>query len=293
MFMSFNMNLQKKRYNDVALVVSSCDQYSLLLKYFFLQLKKYFPIFDGEIYTTASGDYSYEGYNITGIDQRYSQLSFSTRLILLLKIIKSKYVLFFLDDFLLYSPVNNVIIDDGIKILEKDKGVGMIVLHDSSSYKNVCNNKYNEFFHIKKRISPYKCTTQVSLWDRQFLLKILRKGESPWDFELIGTYRLCHSKRKILYRDDKYNNCFDYPNGGIVIRGKINHNYQPFFSFDLNTIAIKEKPTPNRKKSKLYNRLTMYASFFYPLISRFFPFVSRFGSPYIPKYVSTINILRR
>lgn len=39
------------------------------------------------------------------------------------------------------------------------------------------------------RLAPFRVSLQAAFWDRKSLLALLKKGESPWDFELQGTIR--------------------------------------------------------------------------------------------------------
>lgn len=40
--------------------------------------------------------------------------------------------------------------------------------------------------------APYRATV-CGFWDRDFLLKLLLEGESPWNFEIMGSYRTSYS----------------------------------------------------------------------------------------------------
>ena len=37
--------------------------------------------------------------------------------------------------------------------------------------------------------SPYRISTQIAIWDKDYLKNIARKGESPWQFEHDGSIR--------------------------------------------------------------------------------------------------------
>lgn len=44
-----------------------------------------------------------------------------------------------------------------------------------------------------KRGAPYRSTV-CGFWDRHYLIKLLIEGESPWNFEIMGSYRTAYSE---------------------------------------------------------------------------------------------------
>ena len=278
----------KMKYSDLSLLVSSCDEYVGLLNPFFDLFCHYFPSFDGHIFTTASNFVHHNGLNIKCLDRQYKNLSFSSRLLLILASIQTEFVLFLLDDFLLYDYVDEAFFDNAFETIRNDKNVVSVVLHDTCNQKCFCDERYNEYFGVKRKRSPYKCTTQASIWRKDFLIRALRKGESAWDFELIGSYRLFHSNKLVLYRNDMFGDSFPYPRGGVVWGGKINMKYQKYYSIDFTTIkllGVKKKKEKNIGLKIIHHCL----SFFYPPLSLLFRGVHRFGGNSIPKYIWSLN----
>ena len=284
------------KYQNVSLVVSSCDKYKELIEPFFEVFFNHFKTFDGKCFTTASGDFYYKDKIIKGINQRYSNMSFSSRLKILLRSIDDEFVLFFLDDFFLLSDVNEDFVADAIKLLNEDKKIAVVQLFDVLPSKKICVKIIDTYFSLRDNKTPYVCTTQASIWRKKELLNCLREGESPWDFEIIGSYRLRTSKKKILYRNDESSLFLTYNVGGVLHRGKFQEFFNDFRNYPFYTelkgkeFTIKEQPTTRTRRNApvLFGHhisVKSFLNFIYPFISKIFPFVHRFGVGY-PKYVT-------
>jgi len=77
--------------NTIDVVFSTCERYWFLKDSFLKRFQQHFKDFKGKIYTNV---YSNDP-NFIGISRSCSSADFSTRLIEILKHIKSEYILFF------------------------------------------------------------------------------------------------------------------------------------------------------------------------------------------------------
>ena len=271
--------------NDISLVVCLWDGYKCIWDGFFRLFKENFSFWDGPIFSTIPDDCVINGYSIKGNGYRGKDKSFSTRLIATLKNIKSKYILFFLDDFYLIGPTDKDFFDYACKTIRSDKRVKCIVLKDWVKHDARCTKRYNAFFHILCKKAPYKITANVSIYDRHYLLKILRKGESAWDFEYIGTYRSHFIRSLVLYRDDSKHNAVQYFEGGLLKRSKVQDVYRPVLkSLDINIPDSLGVQSNNPKQKSKKHR----SDYLYPFLSRFFRCFKKRGNAY-PKIIYKIN----
>lgn len=276
-------------YNNVSLIISSCDAYKELVDNFLLLFKKFFKDFDGPMFSTLSDDINFDEGSIKGIGIENSNKSFSDRLLICLDKVETEYVLFFLDDFYLLKPVNINLFNSAINILNRDSKVKTILLHDEVGSKYVCDNNYNEYFDVKNNKTPYLCTSQAMLWRIDFFKQIIRRNESAWEFEQFGSYRMRHKKGIHLYRDDKFADAISYPYGGVCSKGKINSKIKYFKDYDFyDSLEGKIYYTPkNIKKNKVKFLFKYLLGYFYPFFSRFMN-IKRYGEG-TPKYVARCN----
>lgn len=208
-----------------SILVSSCDSYEDLWNPFFTLLNRYWNTDGIKIYlSTESRKYEYEGLNIVsplyGSSEKYE---WSKRLQIILENIETEYVLFILDDFWLKSPVIEDNIDIALSYLDNNVNDGFFCLipqreHVKNEYEN-CD--YPEFY---KRLgnSKFRITTQVGLWRKSFLMKLLRSHESAWMFETRATWRskTYFSKYNVYSLKSTMPRTFDYHVCGVVSGGK-------------------------------------------------------------------------
>lgn len=102
--------------------------------------------------------------------------------------IEDDKVIFTLDDYLLSAPI------DMYKFGDAFSRIGSEVV-----CAKLCDNTPQEF-------EEYPVTTQYTIWNRKFLIELLRQTTDPWDFEINGSAIFKQSgKQAILTPCMKYN----------------------------------------------------------------------------------------
>lgn len=171
---------------DVAVLVNSCDAYSDLWDSFF----EFFHIQWGdcpyEIYlNTETKTYQSKFFNINIINSS-TNLSWTERLIHALTIIKTKYVLFILEDFYFLNKIENTQIFKLIKTIDKIPNFHMLDFVNSFGplyYKEKID------LYLKHKYTIFKINATCNLWKRKSFIKNLSPGESPWQYEINGQKR--------------------------------------------------------------------------------------------------------
>ncbi len=271
------------------MVFSTCDEYCCIWNGFFKLFKKFFSFWNGAIFSTVSNDFSAEGYYVYGNHYNGIDKSFSTRLIKTLKKIKTKYILFFLDDFYLIDYADENFFINALLEIQCNKKIKNIVLKDFVKHEARCDKRYNNFFHCMKKNAQYKATTNVSIYDRKYLLSLLRKGESAWDFEFFGTFRAQHKNGLVLYRDDSMHDSINYLEAGLLHRGRIQEIYSPYLKkFNLKV----SEPNIDLRQKKHSQRVWNVYIKCYPYLSIIFPFIRKNFDGY-PSYIYKINHIEK
>lgn len=166
--------------NLLTILVVSYDGYSDLWNDFFKCKQYNWPDCPFET-VLANNIKAYEKYNVKVINcGEYSQWSTRTRIAL--QKIKSKYVLFMLEDFFISSKVKTENILQALSLMEKEE-----LLY----YKLQTFSKINTpFFKNDKNLNiiPYDLKYGISLlaaiWDRNFFIqKVGTDDYNPWKFE--------------------------------------------------------------------------------------------------------------
>ena len=220
--------------HNIDIVVISCDSYSDVWPYFFKYFFYYWNECPLDLYL-ISNKKTFDSKKINNISIG-PDFSWSDNLSNGLKIIDKDYILLMIDDLIL------------------DKRVSNSYFNKLSSWINIKNPDYLRLHNSNKPIkhdnlvgkiplrSPYKTSTMPCIWKKSALLKVLKEGESAWEFEINGSKR--------AYSLDGfysvYDNLIEYNNS--IIKGK----WQRSFAFKIN---LKEysRPIMNNFEQLVYD----------------------------------------
>lgn len=192
---------------NVTLLVNSSDDYSDAWVPFFTLLKKYWDITGIDIVlNTESKRINLSDFNI--IFSHTNTKNYGIRMIKALKKIKTKYVVYMLEDYFLRSPVNNNTINKIIDFMDKNPKV---VCFNSENGNNIYSNLKSNFegYKIIPNGTKYILNLQACIWKRKSLLKYIKKNITPWEWELY-TGILTFGKKDIFYCRDSAPLLFDY-----------------------------------------------------------------------------------
>lgn len=214
--------------NNVALLVHSCDRYKFLYKGFesFFLRHWDFSIPCSYYFATEEKKVDIKGfYNIQS-----GKGEWTDRLAVLLKNIPEDYVLYFQEDMWLNKDVNGTFFKQLFNTAISNAW-NQVKLHSSEVYKTVQTNVFIEGFNIARldnQASDYLMSHQVTLWNKQFLLQQLPKGEHPWRNERKGSKRLKAIDAEIFQAD------YFAENG----KPEININNHPVKRSEYRTISV-------------------------------------------------------
>ena len=211
---------------NIDIVVISCDNYSDVWPYFFNNFFKNWQDCPLEIYLISNKKtFNHEKVNNINIGE---DTSWSANLKKGIKSLKKKYVMLFIDDLIINKTISHNYFTK-ISNWLKFNSPNYLRLH--ISFKP---DYYDGLIGALPKISPYKVSLMPSIWNRNFLSKMLNSEESAWDFEIKGSKR--------AYKYDKFfstqHQFISYDNS--IIKGKwqrhiarklkINKNLRPVMS---------------------------------------------------------------
>lgn len=171
----------------VTVLVSSCDKYAQLWPGFFKLLdrhvsnKRNLPIYF--ISNTKSPNHG--GVKVIHIK---NEQSWSDNIITALEQIKTPYVLFLLEDYYLthfdYGRINQIInAMDAHNIVYAQIAQPDRDLNKGEPFKPISGAFY------KNPDEPFRASLQACIFRTEVFIKLLKSGESPWDFEKKGSER--------------------------------------------------------------------------------------------------------
>lgn len=198
--------------NICSMLVTSCDSYEDAWEPFFQLLHIMWPDLSLPLYlNTETKEYHNSSINVQVLhpininDEKGRPISWSRRLKEVLNQIDSKYILFFLEDFFLMSPVRSDMVEKSIDYMEKNNDVVMIDYFREPHDDCVVMDE----FSYTSRDFDYGLNAMSALWRKDFLLSILR-DENPWDFEFNATRRWWRTDYKVLTHREEFSPIFDY-----------------------------------------------------------------------------------
>lgn len=197
---------EKMLTKDCSLVVSSCDKYETAWYPYFELIKKYWKDRPKDIYLiTENKTYSHKGLNIICINEERKG-TWSERLYQCLSKIKTKYIIFSLEDFFLLDHVKSNQLDQCFEWMEENSEIAVCRLAVSTNKELIRTSKYENFFIAGSEIG-YRLDTQFSLWNRETLISFLDLSENPWEFEENGTVRIKGTSKLFLWNfaEDDFN----------------------------------------------------------------------------------------
>lgn len=124
-----------------------------------------------------------------------------------IKDINTDYFIFGLDDFFSVRPFNYEIFNIVLKYMDKtpnavryDFGPGIVC-----DYKTNLVISNDDFDIIEQcQGENYRCSTQFSIWKKNFLLSMLSQPQSPWDFENQGSEKMRNDGNQVLGTNRKF-----------------------------------------------------------------------------------------
>lgn len=209
-----------------SVLVTSCDAYEDAWKPFFTLFHNMWPACKYPIYlNTETKEYCDNKIVVQTLhpksllDEKGKPVSWSKRLKEAVEQIGTEYILFFLEDFFLMSPVREDVVNSCIRHMDEHED---IVVFDFYNEYHEDEIVFGEFSPINKKYD-FAVNTMAALWRRSFLLSILR-DENPWDFEFFATRRWLRTNYKILTHREEFPPVFNYrikPEYGYgIYRGK-------------------------------------------------------------------------
>ena len=202
------------------LLVNSCDAYKDLWDPFFQLLNSNWPHCPYPVVlNTESEEYSCRYLQVSICHAESSAEPWGKRLYNCVKKIQTPYIIFLLDDFFLEAPVDTGKISQCIEWMEQDHNIATFSFVPTL-WEDIDDKKYPGFLRRPFRCN-YKVNCQAAVWRRDCLLKLIRKHETPWEFEVFGSSRARKYRDWTFYAANKSGNCaFQYPFGGVLHGGK-------------------------------------------------------------------------
>jgi len=183
--------------NKLSLVVFSCDAYSDLWEDFFHFMNIYWTDNSYDCYL-VNNKKQFEAKGVKVINA--GEGDWSSRARIALKLIKTPYVMTFLEDYFISEKIDNIKIEDALSYVEHERiDYYQLVLAAKEDYLKWSNYKDVKFLYNIPKTRNYWVDTSISIWNKDFMLELLGTEDySAWKFELDRNEDAKHPER---YKD--------------------------------------------------------------------------------------------
>ena len=201
------------------IVILTCEKYTWMIPLFYHFLNKYWPHcpYKTEIVADAVPNLDIPFSPHTDSVFYTEGVSWSSGILNYIKQSKDDKFLLTPEDYILKSPVNTD------RVLEAEAlctgSVGCVRLNAPDKYfvhtKDVNIKGFKEYPLDRS----YSMSMQAAIWQRDYLIDVLRHGEDAWQAEIDGSKRLAvlMHKWRILWTTEAI---WDYQAGGFMVAGR-------------------------------------------------------------------------
>lgn len=204
--------------DKITILVNTCDQYSDLWLMFYKALEEYWP--DRQVDVV----FNTENIGTLGFDTQCcsihnsESLEWGQRLRDTLSSIDTMYVLMVCDDFILEDYVNVGAIQNIIDYMDGNERISSFYL-DKIDLESRNGCQY-EGFSLISPDAEYRLNTAPAVWKKSDLLLFTGNMDTPWAWEVFGTYRTQKFDRDFYQREATSIYTFNGKKGGAIYRGK-------------------------------------------------------------------------
>jgi hypothetical protein len=171
----------KNNQNLCSIVITSCDAYRDAWEPFFTLFFRYWPDCPFNIYLVSNTEkYPDERVQTLTITP---DLKWSSNLTTSLKLIPTKYIIYFQEDYFLRSRVDNNKIFQALSLAEETKAA-YIRLFPCPGPDTPYQDRTD--IGLISQNAVYRNSTQTAIWNKEQLINLLKPGETGWDFEMRG-----------------------------------------------------------------------------------------------------------
>jgi hypothetical protein len=210
---------------DLSLLVLSSDKYKPAWSAFYTLFSKYWGDFDGRVFHYTESE-SLNEKNVKIIHSNYPVVPsyWSKGFLYALDNINTDYVIVVLEDIFFNRKVNHQKVIENFNVIKNNPEVKCFRLMPIPPPNIVLNDEYGEF----DLAQPYRISTQMAIWDKEYLKRLIKVDENPWEFEQQANERAKKMEGKIygVLRKPYDDRLATHING--LIRGKLTRQAKNF-----------------------------------------------------------------
>lgn len=251
----------------LTILINTCDAYSDVWDLLFASIKQQWPncpypfVMDAQNLEYQNPDFRIRTHFHRTLRKPPKKDCWGKRFRETLRDIDTPYVMPWLDDFVLTDPMDRAdLIEEVMDFMDANPQVTVVYLH---AYPKWCftleESEELPGFGKMPNVCSYKLTTGQAIWRRDRLHDLIRDDESPWEWEMFGSFRACIQHTGDFYsmlgglEDRAHSDIFHVPEGGVIWRGLWHPETEELVkkygvSLDLSKRGMMDVNNPYREK---------------------------------------------
>ena len=232
-------------FDDLSIVIASCDKYSGLWSPFFTLLFKNWPTLSKSnnkspnkipIFLIANKKEFYDP--IVKNILFPNEISWSDNMLGALSQVKTKYILYLQEDYFLTAPVNEELLEQMLDYVKANNAAYLEIAafnNSAQQVKPLIIGKDSINLAEFSKHSPYRTSLQAGIWDKEVLSWLIKSGETAVEFEQISSKRSEGMQRLFLAHVAVENDPIKYINavvGGLLLKSALDHLSSQGIIFD-------------------------------------------------------------
>ncbi|MBM4023680.1 MAG: hypothetical protein FJ284_15835 [Planctomycetes bacterium] len=225
----------RDRLPEMAILVNSSDGFQDCWAPFFRLLATHWPSCRFPVYLNVEeATYEHPSLEVRCLNHPRlpsgAMVPWSDRLIESLQAIPEPYVMSMQEDYFLDAPVRAELVEDCLRGVADD-GVGCVRLTGFGA-RGGTKMAERPYLVDVPRISHSRTSTQAAIWDKEVLLSYVRRQETVWETEILGTRRAWsrYAAIRTVDRDRLEGRPIVSYTGTGIIRGKWHPELVPLFA---------------------------------------------------------------
>lgn len=187
---------------EVTILVNSCDLYEDVWEPFFRLLKIQWPQCEQYriVLNSETKKYRCDFLNVETVCGG-KNTPWAKRLKNVLALIETEYILYFLEDFFLMSPVSVESFEKALELMRSDESIGYIGLKYNKThvFKDGIKEDFSKpFLNKDDLVKINRVNSMTALWRKDWLESLIRTHETPWEFEIYASKRSRRTDKRVL-----------------------------------------------------------------------------------------------
>ncbi len=211
---------ENSKHHDLTIVVNTCDAYDDVLGIFFLAFQDYWPECPHPIVINTESKTNNHPARVHRHRSPHGTDDWGARLRATLSTIDTEFVMMLYDDFILEASVIQERVDQALALLQQKPSA--VVAYLINAPLHVGSNDTDDLFVVLEDRINYRLNSAPGIWRKQALMDYTEAGDTPWAWEVFGTYRTWGDGRVFYTLNPKHPDIYPYNHnkGGAIYRGR-------------------------------------------------------------------------